>query len=243
MSEALLWVACGDKYVAEARVSAVYARRAMPDIARVLVTNKGVHDGVFTRVVVSPRKLDPWYLDSTRYHNLALDLPYDRISALDSDAYIVHPVYDLFEMLDRFDFMGVHEGPRRTARTVSPVPDPFAEFNIGVLAYRNNAVVKALFADWLNLYRGRVDVYGNNDQASLREAVWRARDLRIYVLSSEYNCRFHFGTWVSKEVKILHGRSGDLAKVERAENKRPGRMRAWRTRELRKDVIVEGYAT
>lgn len=214
--------------MSEAHASAEYPKQAMPDVDRVLVTDRCIPDtGTFTRIVVSPRELEPWYLDSTRYHNLALELPHDRFISLDSDAYVVHPVYDLFEMLDQFDFMGVHEGPRWTARTVEPIPEPFSEFNIGMLAYRNNAVVRAMFADWLDLYKGHVDVYGNNDQAPLREAAWRAHDLRIYVLSSEYNCRFHFGTWVSREVKILHGRSKDLGKVERKINKRKGRMRAW----------------
>jgi len=206
----------------------------MPDVARVLVTDRKTQKGQqFTRVIASARTGDSWYVNAIRYYGLTLQTEYERILLLDTDVHILYPIYELFDMLDRFDFMGVHEGPRQTAPTVHPIPKPFSEFNIGVLMYKNSDGMKTLFANWLRMHEEHQDVYGNNDQASLREAVWMDdQGLQFYVVPSEWNCRFHFGTWVKLQVKVMHGRSKDIGKVEREVNRQAGKMRAWRPKEL-----------
>lgn len=231
MSRAFIWVACGDKYIAEATESAQRAKRLMPDIGRVLLTDKKVK-GPF-QVHVFPQGEGSWFLNNVRYYNRALELGIDRMIALDSDAYVVAPCYEMFDALDRFDFIGAHEGPRWTAPTVTKIPDVFAEFNIGSLVFRNNAKIKALFALWLDLYEKHPDVYGDNDQAPLREALWMmAGDLQIHVMPSMYNCRFHFGSLVVGPVRILHGGYRDIDRMARIVNKDSGKARVWDCKEL-----------
>lgn len=206
----------------------------MPDVGRFLVTDERVGGGEqFNPVVVRPKKGGPWFLENVRYYNTALELKCDRLVALDTDAYLVAPAYELFDILDRFDFVGVHEGPRHTAKTIGSIPDVLSEFNVGVLAFRNNDKVKSLFATWLRLYEENVSRYGNNDQAPLREAIWTDKSgLQIHIMPSEYNCRFHFGTQVRGKVRVLHGGSKNIDKVARVVNKNAGTWRVWEPKEL-----------
>lgn len=236
---AFFWVACkGDgryPYEDEARQSAHLVRKHMPDIDRILLTDRSQAKGkAFTRVVAESVGEAPWYIRSVRYWNRVLELGYDKLIGLDTDAWLLAPVYELFDMLDRFDFMAAHEGPRQTLkREIASTPRPFSEPQIGVIAFRNNEAIQALFARWLEIAEARPDIYGVNDQSSLREAIWRDdRQVQFYVFPSEWNCRFHFGTWVRLKVKILHGRSKDIGKVEREVNRQAGKMRAWRPKEL-----------
>lgn len=232
MSRTFIWVACGEKYVAEARESGQRAKNLMPDVGRALLTDRKIKGP--WRVFVSPQGDGPWFLDNVRYYNRALTLGFDKMVALDSDAYVIAPVYDMFDALDRFDFMGTHEGPRHTAKTVNPIPDVFTEPNVGVLAFRNNVKVKALFARWLDLYEKNVDVYGDNDQAPLREALWLDDGLQIHMFPSMYNCRFHFGSYVSGPVKILHGGYRDIDRMARLVDKgaSPEEPVVWDCKEL-----------
>jgi len=218
MSRSFFWVACGDQYVAEAIEYAKRAKRFMPDIGRFLLTDKRIRShGVFNPVkAISWREDEPWFLKNVRYYNLALQEmdEVERIVALDTDAYLLAPAYELFDVLDRFDFVGAHEGPRRTGRTVNPIPDAFSEFNVGVLAFRNNERVRGLFARWLKMYEENVDVYGDNDQSSLREAIWLDESgLQIHVMPPEFNCRFHFGTYVHGQVRRFTGAPGILTRL------------------------------
>lgn len=245
--KAFFWVACkGDgryPYEDEARRSALRVKDHMPDIDRILLTDRPQEGGeAFTRVVVDSGGKGPWYIRSVRYWNLALTLGYDRFIALDTDAWLLAPVYDLFRLLDRFDFLGAHEGPRQTLKHPPPTtaPPSLSEFNIGVIAFRNSGAVQGLFARWLEIAEALPDVYGINDQASLREAIWRGdgRRVQFFVLPSEYNCRWRFGTWVRQGVKILHGRPDRdkgpeyIDKVARVVNENAGKMRSWGPKEL-----------
>lgn len=149
----------------------------------------------------------------------------ERLLYLDSDTYVIDPVPELWELLERFDLAAAHAPGRQTAPTVERIPETFPEFNIGVIAQRNNGPVKRLWRDVLGRITTHFDNYGNNDQAPLREALWNNQEVRLAVLPPEYNCRFNFGTFVTGRVKILHGR-GDFARVAASLNAQVG-MRTW----------------
>lgn len=236
MNRSFFWVACGDRYVAEAIESAKRAKRFMPDIGRFLLTDKRIRSyGVFNPVKAMSAGEGPWFLKNVRYYHHALHEfeEGDQLVALDSDAYLLAPAYELFDVLERFDFVGVHEGPRQTGKTASPIPDAFSEFNVGILAFRNNERVRGLFGKWLRLYEENVNVYGDNDQSSLREAIWLDKSgLQIHVMPSEFNCRFHFGTYVHGQVRAIHGGTRNIGKVAKALNDREWKTRAWQPKEL-----------
>lgn len=236
MNRSFFWVACGDQYVAEAIESAKRAKRFMPDVGRFLLTDKRIRShGLFSPVKAINFGDGPWFLQNVRgYHHALHEFEEgDQLVALDTDAYLLAPAYELFDVLERFDFVGVHEGPRCTGRTVNPIPDAFSEFNVGVLAFRNNERVRELFGRWLRLYEENVNIYGDNDQSSLREAIWTDESgLQIHAMPSEFNCRFHFGTYVNGQVRVIHGGTRNIDKVAKALNDREWKTRAWQPKEL-----------
>ena len=56
------------------------------------------------------------------------------------------------------------------------------------------------------MYDTYPDVYEENDQAVLRDALWSWNG-QMYVLPPEYNFRFPFGGFLRGKCRILHGRS------------------------------------
>lgn len=236
MTRSFFWVASGDQYVQEAIESARRAKKFMPDVGRFLLTDKRIRShGLFNPVKAINFGDGPWFLQNVRGYHCALHEfeEGDQLVALDTDAYLLAPAYELFELLDRFDFCGMHEGPRRTGRVVGHIPDAFSEFNVGVLAFRNNERVRGLFDRWLGLYEENVDVYGDNDQSSLREALWLDDSgLQIHTFPPEFNCRFHFGAYVHGQVRVIHGGTPNIDKVARALNDREWKTRAWQPKDL-----------
>lgn len=246
MNAAAFWIAHGDSYIAEAVKSAESLRAHMPEVRRILITANSslsiwLRDAAaFNHVIgmLNPDKGMPWYWYSINCfewatRNLAaplLDPAPDVLINLDVDTYVVEPFYDLLEVLERFDIVGTHAPARYTSRTVNPVPEAFAELNIGMLAWRNTSKMQNLFTAWARRYRENQDVYGNNDQAALREMLWRS-DVRIWVAPPEYHFRFIFGGFARYPVKVLHGRSKSIEEVARRVNKPLG-MRIWKKGEL-----------
>lgn len=181
---------------------------------------------------LAARQSDRWYLDSVNYfiHALAT-LHDDKLLYFDVDTYILGPLDDLINMIGRFDFIGAHAPARQTAPTVGYVPEAFPEINIGVLGINNSPVMKRFFAECLQRYEQNKDVYGNNDQAPLRESLWHNAEVRLAVMPPEYNCRFGFGGFAALAVKVLHGRGMSFEAAEKIVNYTQG-MRAWTNADL-----------
>jgi len=155
---------------------------------------------------------------------------YYRLLFLDSDTYVCAPVYDLFDALDRFDFMGIISAGRITRRTVNPIPESFAEFNGGVIAFRNTEEMRAWWHQCLQLYIDHKEVYKRGNQGTIREAAWLDKaGLQFGAAPPEYCCRFPFGFWAMGQVKVLHGRANQLSyrEIDEIVNEVYPRMRAW----------------
>jgi len=208
---AAFWVSSASEYVRQARESADYLAKEMPDVERILLAPIDVDPKKhFHRTIKGPPLKGPhWYVDSVRYFNLALETLRGEKSGLmylDSDAYVLEPIPECFDMLKRFDIVGSISPAINTIPTIEPLPNCFGEFEIGVLLFNLNDAIADLFADWLQLYENNYDVYGPSDQGPLREAMWRAKDLRIGTMPSEYQCRWGFGVFAWHSIKVLHGR-------------------------------------
>lgn len=210
--EAVFWIASPDHHH-EARQSMASVARCMPDLPQTLFD-------------VRERQHSLWYLDYVRLMNEALKLPYDRLLFLDTDTYMIEPVPEIFEILDWFDIASTIAPARVISPTSFYIPASFAEYNTGVLAFQNSAATKTLFWLWYETYKDNPDLYGENDQAPLREAIWKWSG-RPYVLPFEYNCRFGFGGQAAGPIKILHGRSNDMAGLAARINSDTG-IRGWR---------------
>lgn len=185
-----------------------------------------------------------WYLDSTRFFVQAVQelRGYDQLLYLDVDTYICCPCLDLFQVLDQFD-LAMGQSPQRDAiASAIGTPPAFTTMSIGVIAFRNNERVRLFLDDWLDRYEKNADRYDDNDQASLRDALYENAMIRWLTLPPEYNLRFDFGAWVVGQVRILHGRIGGVS-TDRVdpqavcdEINRHRKMRVWSHGLLKSDL-------
>jgi hypothetical protein len=170
------------------------------------------------------RKHKHWFLDSTRYFMRALRTlraeGFDVAIYLDADTFVCGDLTPLVHLAKSVDFAGAHAPGRRTRATTIEIPSSFPEINIGVNLFnlRNYDVIETVDL-WYERYLHNVDLYGNNDQASLRETLWHNRyGIRTAVLPPEFNFRFGFGGFLRGRCVVLHGRSNDIRQVARKVN-------------------------
>ena len=186
----------------------------------------------FSAVIhLPPRRHDHWFLDSTRYfYNILYVLRsagYDAAIYLDTDTFVCGDLGPLFCLAEKIDFAGAFSPGRRTRATILDIPSSFPEINIGVNLFRlrpeledghQDPVLRFVNA-WYQYYANNVDVYGNNDQASLREVLWLGQgQLRTSVLPPEFNFRFGFGGFLRGPCVVLHGRSDHIEAVAQRVN-------------------------
>jgi len=214
MKKVVFWIAHRTRFVEEARRCSIELHSAMPELERVLFTPDNTSPKGFDRIAKLPRRISKlWYCDSVRYFNMAFDLlnEYDVCLYLDTDVNFLAPFPELFRMAERFDIVAPVGSRRVTGGTFEKLPDCFPEYEIGVVLFRRNAIVKKLFEEWRRLHLEHTEIYGENDMRSFREAVWNTPEVKIERIPTEYSLRWPFGVYMSLEVKILHGREPDFS--------------------------------
>jgi hypothetical protein len=220
----ILYVSIGAEYIQECERSAWSVRSLMPDIP-------------ISIWVDADRKFDPTCFDSVhvieapkenRYLErieLFRETKYRKTIYLDSDTYLLDSVYEIAELLDRFDLACAH-APVRIPKWESPsraaeIPISFPQLNAGVIAYRKNELVLDFFQSWARIYQEQLEGEHppKHDQPALREALYFS-ELRVAILPPEYNIRTHhpFFTGRGLPVKILHGRDPSLSRLIRELN-------------------------
>lgn len=238
-NRAFFWIVSKKKFIKEAKRSAVTCRKHMPDIDRVIFTGNvnqpyKEFDNVYK---LPPLKYKLWFLKNVHYVNYAFAKfeQYDKLIFLDSDTYMLHPVYDIFKALDRYDLVAAHAPGRAVCKVVTDVPDVIPEVNIGVIGIKNNKRMRRFIKEWLELYKKHRDIYRNNDQGSLRDMLWKFDDdeFRYHIMPPEYNMRTICGNFACYPVKIIHGRLKCYEKVAKRMNKKQG-LRSWNRGEIMK---------
>jgi hypothetical protein len=209
-----IYVATGPKYIEEAIRSASSFKAAMPDIPVWLWSDVNPHrNDLFENVV---EILNPAHSFEDKIKPLA-ESPFQKTIFLDTDTHVCTPLHDVYHVLDRFDFAAAHPAMRVTM--AQNLPDAFPEVNSGFLAYRSNAEVKTLFADWLERYANHVQTTGRlDDQPPLRMALYHS-NLRILILPPEYNLRTILPGAIGRgPVRVIHGRQKDMLTLEKLLN-------------------------
>lgn len=203
MRKLILWVV-DEAHRQEQAVSEASVKRHMPDVD--------------TRCFIARRE-GTWYDVYIKTLQETLYLPYDQFLFLDSDTYLLEPVYDLFEVLEKYDVVSTHAPARQTTDMPTDVifPDAYCELNTGVFGYRSSGDVAELFETWLGKYYLYLPKCGDNDQAPLRMAMFEL-GTKVWVMPEEYNFRWGFGGFVGSKVKILHGRSQNIEKLAQEVN-------------------------
>jgi len=205
--QGIIYIATGEAFVEEARISAESAKEVMPGVPVTLFTDVDADaDEVFDEVqdIKSPRHD---FGDQVQEIDRT---PYERTIFLDSDIYLDASIADLFDVLDEFDIAVAHNqrnysSERVDFEAVKAIPNCFPEYNSGVVAFEQNATVTDFFDSWRDTYAEVVDRGQIHNQAAFRLALYRS-DVRIATIPSAYNCVFRRPGCVNGKVKAFHGR-------------------------------------
>ncbi len=220
----VLYATAGEAHVREAEKSAASVRKLMPDIPIAIWTDRpdSLTPGLFDHVHTIEK---PLFLTMDRIEPM-LKTPFQKTLYLDSDTLLIEPVYELIELLDRYEFAYTH-APRRICCSqpgcgIEPsIPAWFVQPGSGVILYKNTEMVKRVLSDWMERYMaGRKKVPMNCcDQASLWRALYNS-PVNMTVLPPEYNYRTVCPSFAGQnyKVKILHGRDRNLDRARRFVN-------------------------
>ena len=220
----------------EALNSSASVQRHMPDVKRIVFSPDPVSfHRSFDEVRQLPKRShDWWFMDSARYFGLAVDgIKDDKLLYFDSDTYMCEPIYDVLEVLDKFDIAATHAPGRITSNLLDPllIPEAFPEVNVGVMGIRRSQKTIWLMEKWYKAFLEGPDKYNNNDQGPLREVLWD-NNAKLYILPPEYNMRWGFGGFARYKVKVLHGRTKNYAGVCDKLNGKGAVMRGWHRGEM-----------
>jgi hypothetical protein len=213
--DAAVWV-IDEAHQREARESQARFRALMPDVEIITLT--------------PGRKYRGWYANYIQSLIGTLAGLQQRFIFFDSDTWLVEPIPDVYDILNRYPLAGVHAPARWTCPVPYLIPDAFPELNTGVLGYRNCDTIKWLFEYWRDIAIEWYEIIGDNDQGSLRVALWECAT-PIWIMPPEYDCRFGFGGFAGGRIKVLHSRGYPYEKAAEYLN-RSGGMRAWRNEDL-----------
>lgn len=200
-SKGVIYIAVGERYRAEAAISAASVRATNPGLPLHLLTDaespaEAVWDQVQRMDAPHPGSAAKLHMDRA---------PWERCLFLDTDTLVIGSLEPVFTLLERFDFTAVqHSGGHHYQ--IPGLPSSFPEYNSGVIAWRKNSRVDAFFTRWRELYAQMIEPSGRTwDQKSLRLALYES-DLRISSLPHRYNLMPYFPAVVECEAVVLHGR-------------------------------------
>ncbi len=199
MTDGVLYKATGKKYIEEAINSAKSVNKNTPGLSTALITDNEIESNVFNHVIINSdlRK------DVSSSNLSPSDSPFDRTLYLDTDTHVFADIGDLFSVLDDYDLAVTISGSRRP---LPGKPEPYREFNTGVILYKSSKKVDSFLSLWNEIYwrlRNEQEMISNQPAFSL--AVHES-ELGIFVLPSEYNCFVNSIGFLAFDAKILHGR-------------------------------------
>ena len=177
----IVFAATGEAYRNLARRAARNVRLAMPDIEIDLFTDGPLDDPVFSKVILVEHADHRPKMEALRRSR------FRRTVYLDSDIVMLTDISEVFEVLERADFVGVQctfgNGPTVRKAVRQRVPAAFRQINSGVLGIRKSTKTDALLRQWESDFQ---ELELDFDQALLRELLYNS-DLRVIVLPNEYN--------------------------------------------------------
>jgi hypothetical protein len=214
MKRAILYQASRKpEYFEWARLSAKSAKKQMPDVDTILVTDLSLpkcrwFDTVIRREPVKERDvlLPPlWLLPKERY---------DSAFYTGADSYICKPLYDVFELVEnpKFDIALVHTSGRiRDTNYPSPsVPKAYPYYGGALIAFQDCKKVRKFFDDWRAIFDEHKVKYREQqmrqgprfcDQGPMRVALYHS-DLNVVGLERHY-CTKPGAVVVSRWVRLI----------------------------------------
>jgi len=189
--------------------SAQSVKKHMPDIKIHLIAPNNDH---------LKKKIEPWIDEFTFVEKMTqekavpwakrfeefIKLNYDQIMALDSDTYMVEPCYELFDMLDHFDFVSTLEHHYVTGS--SKIPVSFPQLNLGMFLWNKTEELDIVFQQTIDMIRRK---RRGSDQPYFRIALYHSK-IRYAVVPWEYNCHYKYPGYLLTTAKIIHSDSSIL---------------------------------
>ena len=216
-AEGVLYKVTGEEYLREAERSAESLREHTPDVRVAIATDIDPVDSELFDDVIEMDELSEDEGVSTLHPDL---IPYEKTVFLDSDTLVSGDIRGLFTILDEFD-LAVRLSPG--GLSVPNLPEPWTEYNTGVIAYTDSGPVRELFALWNRYYEEWVsEKQDTGNQPAFAKALHDS-DVDFFTLPPEYNCRVPRYGYLRNEAKIVHGRTSEgLSDVTRRLNAVPG---------------------
>lgn len=199
MESGILYIATGEEYINQAVKSAEWLIKVM-DYPVAIIADRQVQHDVFDHVIIDSEPTNT-YIDKAR--NLSMS-PFEKTVFIDTDAYVLRDISELFELLDGFDLAAAVD-PNEAAlryrglRYFECLPDSVPEYNTGVLVYKKSDEMQRFLRSWVNEY----SEHHHTDQVSFRKALFES-SIEFTALSSLYNCLLNYPMQVTGEVKIVH---------------------------------------
>lgn len=199
MTDGFVYIATGEEYINEAKISVSSVRDHMPKANITLITDENVNSDSFDNI-----KITGGISNDFSSSNLTPDTsPYERTVFLDTDTYIADDISELFSILDEYD---IAVAPSLSQGSVQGVPSPMTQFNTGVVSYRSNESVHEFFNLWNNIYsRWRKERDITQNQPSFLRALYDS-DVDFFTLPYNYNLRLFAPAGLHGQAKIIHGR-------------------------------------
>jgi hypothetical protein len=207
----VVYLAMGERFVAEAAVSAASARfhLGLPITVFTDCPSSARAAGCFDEVVELSRSGPRPHRDKIVAMRRS---PYERTLFLDTDTFVGAALDDCWDLLEHFDLAVA--GDRGYVDQFPPgtgVPASFKEPNLGVVFYRRCPAITQMLDGALVLYDDLAAPGGGRDEVSFRAqppvrlALYRSA-LRFTSLCDEDNCRFANYGKLNGTVRVLHGR-------------------------------------
>ena len=174
-----VFAATSPRYTIMAQRAARNLRMVMPEAQVDLFTDQDIEDPVFDRI---HRLEHVWHRPKMEAMRRSR---FERTVMLDADLVFLAPVWELFDILDRFELAGCHGTVRRPGMGYADteVPRSFPVINTGVLALRRTPALIDFLQRWEDAVR---NAEAKLDQPAFRRMLYES-DLRFAALPSEYN--------------------------------------------------------
>jgi hypothetical protein len=223
MEQGILYIATGEDYIEETKYSAASVREHMPDIPVALATDHEIINSDIFDIII---RLDDLYEDYGA-GTIPADLsPFEKTLRLDTDTYLCDSIDEVFDILQEFDVTLTYSPAQRR---VPGIPEPWVEYNGGVIGYSSTNEAKRFLTLWNELYEEWREKHNQpNNQPSLTKSLYKS-DVRFFTLPKEYNCRVPRFGYIANDAKIVHGRHKNTELAEMAEfiNSKDSRRVIW----------------
>jgi len=222
-TKGILYIAIGEKYINQAILSAKITKSNIgSDINITLVTTEPVECPYIDQVkpVLDTDIESDRLIKQSKVSGL-LETPYEKTLYMDTDAYVIENVDEIFEMLETIDLALAIDptefGLRHLNMNPDDIPNCFPEYDTAVIAYKNKRNVQSFIQDWKTYHS---DASIERDQVSFRATLFRnSEKIKFSCLSKPlYNHSVALTQRVENEVKIIHDSRDILKNHERIEN-------------------------